>query len=134
MFERLLLAASPPMQAIIEQRLPYIAVGAVVLLVVVLSRLFLQKSQKLPLPYYFVKDNVVTTLEEAHRDVRQWDQALQIFAKYMKHPNGSFALSLPGQDLAVLADREIDTIKSLPESEVSIKWDLNLLAIELIYF
>lgn len=41
-----------------------------------------------------------------------------------QHPDGSFALSLPGQELAVLAEREIDTIKSLPETEVSIKYDL----------
>ena len=44
-------------------------------------------------------------------------------AKYPQHPDGSFALSLPGQDLAVLSSREIDTIKSLPESDVSIKYD-----------
>lgn len=46
-------------------------------------------------------------------------------AKDPQHPDGSFALSLPGQDLAVLSSREIDTIKSLPESDVSIKYDLS---------
>lgn len=30
-------------------------------------------------------------------------------------------LSLPGMDMAVLPDSEIDTIRALPESEVSIK-------------
>lgn len=30
-------------------------------------------------------------------------------------------LSLPGMDMAVLPESEIETIRSLPESEVSIK-------------
>ena len=50
-------------------------------------------------------------------------------AKYSQHPDGSFALSLPGQDLAVLSSREIDTIKSLPESDVSIKYEISAVAV-----
>ena len=34
-------------------------------------RLFSRRSNKLPLPYFYVKDSVVATLEEAHRQVRQ---------------------------------------------------------------
>ncbi|KAI4288947.1 MAG: hypothetical protein L6R35_001785 [Caloplaca aegaea] len=105
MFSQLLQAVLPYVQAVIEQRPPYIAIGVATSFVFVLYRFVFSTSPKLPLPYYYVKDSVIATLEEAHRD----------------HPDGSFALSLPGQDLAVLAAREIDTIKSLPETDVSIK-------------
>ena len=68
MFQDLLQVAGLQLQAIIGQRSPYIVIGAVILLLVSFYRLF-KTSAKLPLPYYYVKDNVVATLEEAYRDV-----------------------------------------------------------------
>lgn len=62
-------------------------------------------SKRLSLPYFYVGSDVVATLEEAHA----------------KCPTSPFALSLPGMDLAVLPSSEIETIKALPESDVSIK-------------
>ncbi|KAK0617480.1 cytochrome P450 [Immersiella caudata] len=50
-------------------------------------------------------NNVVEVLEEAHRQC----------------PEEPFMLSLPGMDMAVLPKSEIETIRSLPETEVSIK-------------
>ncbi|KAL4863838.1 hypothetical protein BDV12DRAFT_176986 [Aspergillus spectabilis] len=49
--------------------------------------------------------DIVQTLEEGHA----------------KYPNTPFALGVPGQQLVVLPVSEIDTVKALPENEVSIK-------------
>lgn len=69
MFEQLLHAVGPTFKDISEQRPPYIAIGIAALLLFVLYRLIVKKTQKLPLPYYYVGDDVIATLEEAHRDV-----------------------------------------------------------------
>ena len=68
MFQDILQGAGLQLQAIIGQRSPYIIIGVVILLLVSFYRLC-KTSAKLPLPYYYVKDNVVATLEEAYRDV-----------------------------------------------------------------
>ncbi len=70
MFQDLLQDGGQWLQAMIEQRPLYIAIGTAVLLLVVLYQLNGKKSAKLPFPYYYVKDNVVATLEEAKRDVK----------------------------------------------------------------
>ena len=70
MFEQLLSATYPQLKHISEQRPPYIAGGILALLAFVTYRLLFRKAQKLPLPYYYVKDDVIATLEEAHKDVR----------------------------------------------------------------
>ena len=50
-------------------------------------------------------DGIVATLERAHQ----------------LHPNAPFALAVPGQQLVVLPVSEIDTVKALPETQLSIK-------------
>ena len=42
-------------------------------------------------------------------------------AENLQCPESPFSLSLPGMNLVVLPSSEIETIKALPESEVSIK-------------
>jgi cytochrome P450 len=69
-------------------------------------KLWNSRSRAHNLPVVKVTSNdVVGVLEDAHR----------------KYPNEPFMLSLPGMEMAVLPDTEIETIKALPETEVSIK-------------
>ncbi|GAB1317437.1 Cytochrome P450 monooxygenase [Madurella fahalii] len=71
-----------------------------------LSQLWRHRPKPHGLPVVKVTgNNVVETLEDAHK----------------KYPNQPFMLSLPGMDMAVLPDSEIETIRALPESDVSIK-------------
>ena len=79
MFEKLPHIAGQQIKAASEQRPPYVVVGAMTLLVLLIWRLFFRRSQKLPLPYYHVKDSVVATLEEAHREVRQAESSIKYF-------------------------------------------------------
>ena len=70
MFQDYLHAAWSQIQAFMGQCSLYIVTAVAVLLLVVLYRSVFKKTSKLPLPYYYVKTDVVATLEEAHRDVR----------------------------------------------------------------
>ncbi|KAJ5940501.1 hypothetical protein N7516_000669 [Penicillium verrucosum] len=60
---------------------------------------------KLDLPIFEVQNEVVKTIEEAHK----------------KYPDSPFVLSLVGMEMVILPRSSIDLIKSLPETHVSIK-------------
>ncbi|KAH8723136.1 cytochrome P450 monooxygenase [Phaeosphaeriaceae sp. PMI808] len=79
---------------------------ATTVLVVIFIKLWASRPQAHNLPVVKVTSNdVVGFLEEAHK----------------QYPNEPFMLSLPGMEMAVLPDTEIETIKALPETDVSIK-------------
>ncbi|KAF2128305.1 cytochrome P450 [Dothidotthia symphoricarpi CBS 119687] len=84
-----------------------ITLGILATLVVFgLFKLWTSRTRTHNLPVMKVTSNdVVGFLEEAHK----------------KYPNEPFMLSLPGMEMAVLPDTEIETIKALPETDVSIK-------------
>ncbi|EAL88824.1 hypothetical protein KXW98_006768 [Aspergillus fumigatus] len=73
-------------------------------------RLLLQKTKSLkaldlPVLQSVGDQDIVKTLEEGHA----------------KYPDTPFALGVPGQQLVVLPVSEIDTVKALPENQLSIK-------------
>ncbi|GFF59369.1 ent-kaurene oxidase [Aspergillus udagawae] len=73
-------------------------------------RLILQKTKSLkaldlPVLQSVGDQDIVKTLEEGHA----------------KYPDTPFALGVPGQQLVVLPVSEIDTVKALPENQLSIK-------------
>ncbi|KAJ6445342.1 1-aminocyclopropane-1-carboxylate synthase-like protein 1 [Purpureocillium lavendulum] len=80
---------------------------------VALGLIYLWSSRPKPHNLPVVKvtgNNVVETLEEAHQKTFP-----------VQYPKEPFMLSLPGMEMAVLPDSEIETIRGLPETDVSIK-------------
>ncbi|KAL4969538.1 cytochrome P450 monooxygenase gliF [Aspergillus stella-maris] len=86
-------------------------VGSIIALILYFSnRLFLQKTKSLkaldlPVLASPGDQDIVQTLHEGHA----------------RYPNSPFALAVPGQQLVVLPVSEIDTVKALPETQLSIK-------------
>lgn len=62
-------AASSRIECVLEQHRLLTAVGAAVLFALVVYRSLFKKPAKLPLPYYYVESDVVSTIEGAHKDV-----------------------------------------------------------------
>ncbi|KAL4795547.1 cytochrome P450 [Aspergillus venezuelensis] len=85
--------------------------GSIIALILYYSnRLFLQKTKSLkaldlPVLASPGDQDIVQTLHEGHA----------------RYPNAPFALAVPGQQLVVLPVSEIDTVKALPETQLSIK-------------
>lgn len=89
-----------------------------------LFRWFVKPPGGLDLPTFDVTSDVVATIEKAHRQVYFCSlmRLVRPLTCAVQYPTTPFALSMPGMTLAVLPSSEIETVKALPESDVSIKY------------
>lgn len=69
MSQSLLQAASSRIECVVEQHRLLTAVSATVLFALLVYRSLFKRPAKLPLPYYYVENDVVSTIEGAHKDV-----------------------------------------------------------------
>lgn len=97
------------MEALIKHSRGILGASAMVMVLVlanVLGRGFFRGRQKADLPVFPAERDVVVTLEQAHE----------------QYPDSPFVLSMAGMEVVVLPVSEIEHIKSLPETELSIKY------------
>ena len=86
-----------------------------------LCRLTANRVPKLQLPVFEVQDDVVRTIEEGHQKVSSSSTLHFIRLTHIQYPDSPFVLSLVGMEMVILPRSSIDVIKSLPETDVSIK-------------